>query len=79
MQTCPAVVRLVFLLTLLPLLPRGSALSQERYVDFRYAPFGGFAAICFPDDWQKSVVTDQGSLGYDFGPGPYALPLTRIS
>ncbi|MGB6647259.1 MAG: hypothetical protein WBG01_01840 [Bacteroidota bacterium] len=79
MQTCPAVVRLVFLLTLLSLLPRGSALSQERYVDFRYAPFGGFAAICFPDDWQKSVVTDQGSLGYDFGPGPYARPLTRIS
>jgi hypothetical protein len=48
-------------------------------VDFRYAPFGGFAAICFPDDWQKTVVTDQGSLGYDFGPGPYARPLTRIS
>jgi len=67
------------MLTLLFLLSRGGAISQERYVDFRYAPFGGFAAICFPDDWQKSVVTDQGGLGYDFGPGPYARPLTRIS
>jgi hypothetical protein len=52
--------------------------AQERTVDHRYAPEGAFAAICFPEDWQKTVVTDRGELGYDFGPGPYARPLTKV-
>ena len=78
MQRSPALLRLS-LITLLSLSMWGSGFSQDRVVDFRYAPFGGFAAICFPDDWLKTVVMDDGSLGYDFGPGPYARPLTRIS
>jgi hypothetical protein len=44
----------------------------------RYAPSPSFSLLCFPDDPLKSVVTGEGELGYDFGPGPYALPLTRI-
>jgi hypothetical protein len=53
--------------------------SQRQAVNFRYAPAESFSAICFPDDWQKSVVTNRGSLGYDFGCGPYAIPLTEVS
>jgi len=54
------------------------AAAQEQHVDFHFSPQRHFAAICFPDDWQKSVVTERGGLGYDFGPGPYAVPLTEI-
>jgi hypothetical protein len=53
--------------------------SQKSTVDFRYAPAETFSAICFPDDWQKTVVTQSGALGYDFGCGPYAVPLTEVS
>ena len=50
-----------------------------RSVDFRFAPSNSFSLISFPEDWLKSVVTRAGALGYDFGPGPYARPLTTIS
>jgi hypothetical protein len=64
----------------LVLLFSGSPLvGQKHPVDFRYAPAEYFSVICFPDDWQKSVVTNRGSLGYDFGCGPYAVPLTEVS
>ena len=53
--------------------------AQNRAVDFRFAPAKYATAICFPDDWQKSLVTENGSLAYDYGPGPYAKPLTEIS
>jgi len=53
--------------------------AQHHKVDFCFAPERYFATICFPDDWQKSLVTERGSLAYDFGPGPYAKPLTEIS
>jgi len=36
-------------------------------------------AICLPDDWQKTLVTERGALAYDFGPGPYARALTEVS
>ncbi len=49
-----------------------------RSVDFRFAPSNSFSLISFPEDWLKSVVTRAGALGYDFGPGPYARPLTTI-
>ena len=55
------------------------AAGQERTVDFRYSPKSSFTVICFPDDWQKTVVTSSGSLGYDFRPGPYARPFSEIS
>jgi hypothetical protein len=53
--------------------------AQPRTVDFRYAPATYLAAICFPGDWQKSLVNEKGALVYDFAPGPYARPLTEIS
>jgi hypothetical protein len=53
--------------------------AQEHKVDFGFAPTQYATAICFPDDWQKSLVTENGSLAYDYGPGPYAKPLTEIS
>ena len=46
---------------------------------FPCAPARSLAAICLPDDWQKTVVTERGSLAYDYGPGPYSVPLTEIS
>jgi len=56
-----------------------SALAQNEPVDFRYSPSRYFAAICFPNDWLKTVVTENNGLGYDFGPGPYASPLTEVT
>ena len=53
--------------------------AQTRTIDFRFAPGSWFTAICFPGDWQKSVVTNSGSLGCDFGPGPYARPFTEMT
>jgi len=70
--TLPAITALALL--------RGSASAQEGppAVDFRYAPATHLTAICFPSDWLKTVVTERGSLAYDFGPGPYTRPLTEI-
>jgi len=75
-------IRHTFALALMGILlwSRGEAQPADSYlVDFRYAPASSFAVICLPGDWQKSVVTHEGALGYDFGPGPYARPLTQIS
>lgn len=63
------------LIALLPV----TALSQDPVVDHRFAPSGSYTAICFPDDWQKSLVNHRGALLYDFGPGPYASPTQKIS
>jgi hypothetical protein len=72
--------RLLPLLAALTFLPRtDTAQTGLRKVDFGYSPATHLTAICFPADWQKTVVTERGSLGYDFGPGPYARPLTEIS
>jgi len=61
------------------MLTAGSAAGQKRQVDFRFAPESYLTAICLPDDWQKTLVSEKGALAYDFGPGPYARPLTEIS
>ncbi|HTY58044.1 MAG TPA: hypothetical protein VMF59_04470, partial [Bacteroidota bacterium] len=58
---------------------RSPAQTRPPVVDFRYAPATHLTAICFPEDWQKTVVNEHGSLCYDFGPGPYVRPLTEIS
>lgn len=55
------------------------SLAQDHIVDFRFAPKNFLTAICLPDDWQKTAVTETGALAYDFGPGPYARALTEIS
>ena len=53
--------------------------AQERRVDYAFSPARHLTAICFPVDWQKTVVTETGALAYDFGPGPYTRPLTEVS
>src|SRR5574341_412169 len=73
MRECRVSVAIILLLTL------GGAAGQHRQVDFRFAPENYFTAICLPDDWQKTLVSEQGALAYDFGPGPYAKPLTEIN
>ncbi len=58
----------------------GNALSQNDHeVTYAYAPARWYTPICLIDDWQKSLVDQQGRLVYDFGPGPYARPKTTLS
>jgi len=45
---------------------------------FPFAPARHLAVVGLPDDWQKTLVTESGSLAYDFGPGPYSFPLTEV-
>ncbi len=52
--------------------------GQQFIVDFRYSPANYLSALCFPDDWQKSLINAKGELAYDFGPGPYVKPFTTI-
>ena len=56
----------------------GGAAAQPRTVDFRFAPPYWYSALGVPDDWHKPLASDTGELLYDFGPGPYAIPLTRV-
>ncbi|MCX6135105.1 MAG: hypothetical protein NTU47_14930 [Ignavibacteriales bacterium] len=53
--------------------------SSAQKVDHRFAPANYQTVICYPDDWQKTMVSERGGLSYDFGPGPYARPLTEIT
>ena len=53
--------------------------AQDHAVDYRFAPKNYLTAICLPDDWQKTAVTENGALAYDLGPGPYARALTEVS
>ncbi|MEO8167147.1 MAG: hypothetical protein ABI623_02810, partial [bacterium] len=53
--------------------------AQVHHVDYQYSPQKYFTALCFPEDWQKTLVSESGSLLYDFGPGPYARALTEVS
>ncbi len=73
----PAVCCAVFVCFLLMMADH--TFSQEYVVDFRFAPQYCLTAICLPDDWQKTLVTETGALAYDFGPGPYARALTEVA
>ncbi len=53
------------------------AMAQNP-VNFKYAPAHWMTPIGWVDDWQKSLVDQTGALVYDFGPGPYARPKTRL-
>lgn len=52
--------------------------NDNDRLSFPFAPARHVNAIGLPDDWHKPLVTGDGSLAYDFGPGPYATPLTEI-
>jgi len=64
---------------MLVLLAGWSINAYGQPVDFRFAPVNYQTVICFPDDWLKTMVSERGGLSYDFGPGPYARPLTEIT
>lgn len=49
-----------------------------REVDHRFSPPTWHAPLGLPDDWHKPMASDRGALLYDFGPGPYAQPLTVV-
>lgn len=41
-------------------------MSEDRVIDFRYAPPISWTAICRPDDPHKTLVSERGALLYDF-------------
>ena len=45
--------------------------ESETAIDFRYAPFSGQTAFCFPDDSAKSLVGDRGELRYGYANGRF--------
>lgn len=49
-----------------------------REVDHRTSAATWHSALGLPDDWHKPLADDRGALLYDFGPGPYAKPLTVV-
>lgn len=55
-----------------------TAHAQTRTVDFRYAPPYWYSALGLPGDGHKPLASETGALLYDFGPGPYVIPLTRV-
>ena len=58
--------------------PSLAADAPPREVTFSYSPATWHAPLGVPDDWHKPMANDRGALLYDFGPGPYALPLTVV-
>lgn len=66
------------ILALAGLVLPGTALAQTQTVDFRYAPPYWYSALGLPDDGHKPLASETGALLYDFGPGPYVIPLTRV-
>lgn len=55
-----------------------SSTGQNRQINFEWAPENFHTVIGLPDDWQKTMVNENGALTYDFGPGPYARNLTSV-
>jgi hypothetical protein len=45
--------------------------STDCKIDFRYKPPQWQTSICLPDDWQKTLVSKDGSLLYDY-PGGFS-------
>jgi hypothetical protein len=52
--------------------------AAAREVDHRFSPPTWHVPLGLPDDWHKPMADDRGALLLDFGPGPYALPLTMV-
>ncbi len=72
-------IRLALVASAIAFIALTTAVSgQNRQVDFQWAPATYFTVVGLPDDWQKTMVTENGSLAYDFGPGPYARNLTSV-
>ena len=44
-----------------------SSVNEDDYkMDFRYSPIWGQTSICLPDEVQKTIVDDKGTLYYDY-------------
>ncbi|MGZ7065279.1 MAG: hypothetical protein ACXVI6_02875 [Candidatus Aminicenantales bacterium] len=58
-------------------------LSNDEFskltADFRYAPAWWQSAICLPDDWQKTLVSKEGALLYEYDGGYPGNFRTRVS
>lgn len=52
--------------------------SPFRNVDYSHQPPIWRTPLGLPGDWHKSLLDQDGAWAGDFGPGPYAQPLTRI-
>jgi len=58
--------------------PSPDSLSDDHSIDLRHAPPRWKTLLSFPGDRQKTLVNERGALAYDFGPGPYAQPMTTV-
>lgn len=64
---------------LLPtLVASAAAPASPRVVDHRYSPPTWHAALGLPGDWHEPMANERGALLTDFGPGPYAKPLSEV-
>ena len=52
--------------------------SPAREATFSHSPATWHVPLGVPDDWHKPMTSERGALLYDFGPGPYAQPLTVV-
>jgi len=55
-----------------------SEMADLVKADFRYSPPWWQTAICLPDDWQKTLVSKDGALLYDY-PGEFSGFGTKVS
>src|SRR5664279_1283321 len=46
---------------------RRTTINEKDYkMDLRYSPVWGQTSICLPDEMQKTIVNDKGTLLYDY-------------
>lgn len=58
--------------------PWGEMAKESAAVDYRFAPPWWQTAIGLPDDWQKTLVSKEGELLYDY-PGAFSGFGTRVA
>lgn len=82
-MTMQSVARRLFLAALLsiaaPVLFDNVNQAQNLRADYSYSPHRWMTPLGLEGDWHKPLVDQTGALVYDNGPGPYAIPHTRIA
>lgn len=66
-----------FLACLVALLLTNPAVAAREAAN-RYSATTWHSPLGLPEDWHKPMADDRGALLYDFGPGPYAKPMTVV-
>ena len=56
----------LFILVLLACNRKPSVNESDYKMDLRYSPIWGQTAICLPDEVQKTIVDDKGTIYYDY-------------